>query len=163
MGGARVAHFTGVFTIGSLILGTVLTGPAARPVTETPSELANPFENAPAAVDTLDLTSTSRGGELLDPFAPTPTAIAPAKRRTVRAPSPPAAQATGRATTPPSADLRDPWAPVRASEAAAQRIEPRAKAGEDLHAPFPTAKPRSMTTERARQIEAGADLHNPFE
>ena len=137
--------------IGSLILGTVLTGPAARPLTETPSELANPFDNAPAAVDAATPTPAPYRAGLVDPFSPTPKAVAPAKRITARK----SAQPTGQ--------LRDPWAPVGEGEAAAQRIEPRAKAGTDLHAPFPPAKRGAMTSERARQIEAKADLHNPFE
>lgn len=139
-----------MFTIGSLILGTVLTGPAARPVAEVPSELADPFENAPAATARATPRSPRSDAGLVDPFSPTPKAVAPAKRIAVRE------------SAPAGIEVRDPWAPVGEAEAAAKRIEPRAKANKDLHTPFPPATPRSMTQDRARAIEAKADLRNPF-
>ena len=94
------------------------------------------------------------GGELVDPFAGTPKAVAPAKRIAVRK------------STRKSAQLRDPWAPTGEGEAAAKRIKPRQKAARDLHTPFPKAdskaKGSGMTPERARKIEARENLRNPF-
>ena len=109
--------------LGSLLLSTVLTGPAAQP--DRAHDLNDPFVATEASADARVRAGTSRASaDLRDPFEPEAPAIARARR-------------SGKSR----ADLRDPFAPVSAGEAAAARTKPaparpRAVPNADLLDPF---------------------------
>jgi hypothetical protein len=148
--GPAVAHCKGVLGIASLLLGTVLHGPAAMPPTADHGAITNPFEAAatPAPATTAPSHTTATLG-LHDPFSNPPAVALP--------------HAPARHRTPPGANLRDPFAAQTPGEAAAARIQPTPQTGRPLQRPFAPSPPARTAAARPAPTPAPtADLLDPF-
>ena len=137
--------------LSTLLLGTVLTGPAAQPARDR--ELTDPF--GPSRVQRPTLAKA----DLLDPFAAPATATAqPAPSTGPAAARPAVRRARARATS----DLRDPFSPDSAGEAAARRavVQPSSP---DLAGPFQGPSKGEAAAQRIVPLATPSpDLRDPF-
>lgn len=152
-GGACVAATLGVVLLSALLLGTVLTGPAAP---QARPELADPFAAqvpgpAEARADLVDpfATAPTHGAKTASPSAAPVAAPAPGQRRAKR-------------RVGASADLRDPFSPDSEGEAAARRPSPTPRTV-DLAGPFTGPTRGEAAAKRVVPLAtAEADLRDPF-